>query len=150
MWSAWSVHCGSLRVLGFLQCGGKWQVTKMSDFSSMCCFSQFGDAYSSRLPMLSADIQEWQAAFVEVWKLYPEELRGLFLKMNCGFFWKLASLLVAHTEALHMLMWHARNLSDPRPFTARKYSIYTLYISTLDSTAWSTQVSEYPREYLST
>ena len=47
-------------------------------------------------------------------------------------------------------VWHARNLSDPRPFTARKYSIYTLYISTLDSTAWSTQVSEYPREYLST
>ena len=32
-----------------------------------------------------------------------------------------------------------KELGDPRPFTARKY----LYISTLDSTAWSTQVSEY-------
>ena len=30
------------------------------------------------------------------------------------------------------------NLGDPRPFTARN-------ISTLDSTAWSTQVSEYPQ-----
>ena len=36
------------------------------------------------------------------------------------------------------------NLGDPRPFTARN-------ISTLDSTTWSTQVSEYPQgvlEYL--
>ena len=38
------------------------------------------------------------------------------------------------------------NLGDPRPFTARKY--FTLIISTLDSTAWSTQVSEYPQGVL--
>ena len=33
------------------------------------------------------------------------------------------------------------NLGDPRPFTARN-------ISTLDSTTWSTQVSEYPQGVL--
>ena len=35
------------------------------------------------------------------------------------------------------------NLGDPRPFTAKNTSY-------LGSTVWSTQVSEYPREYLCT
>ena len=45
-------------------------------FPSMCCFSQFGDAYPRRLPMGCVIVQEWQATFVEVWHLYPEELKG--------------------------------------------------------------------------
>ena len=40
-----------------------------------------------------------------------------------------------------------KEFDDPRPFTARKYSIYKYF---RQYQAWSTQVSEYPREYLST
>ena len=52
---------------------------------------------------------------------------------------------------LFVVLWHARNLSDPRPFTARKYSIYKYFrqYRVEYSSIWVPQgVLEYLGEYL--
>ena len=81
------------------ECRVAWQVAVMSGFLGICCMGQFGDAFSSRLPVFDEDILDWQVALVEVHQLYLEEFAG-FMCWTVDSSWNM--LLLACTEALCM------------------------------------------------